>query len=345
MGILNQAEIRELHEAIVSAGLGDSRTALLAGLAPGFIAALPRVQPPGEQLLVDLNAINDAGTLVDGTVPLVQVARNALTLAGSRREEDLFRCTLQVIEKRVAKKTPASGTSRSRAPTPPRAVQKAVGVLNICVVIAAMLVCICIIVSGRLEKKPSPQGNVNMDAVPATTSAPPTSDSASLVCDPPSVATTGTLPPTPIAPPYHYPIPNKSLAKSTDCDELCIDDVIPLGPTTYDGERPPKWAGFSSLDVRVRNATSHVINITRARVAIVSVECPPPPNSTYEPSNSYKASIDEDFPVRHVLKPGEVDSFTIVIKSSVANRCRYMAMVNLRYNGDHIVWSEKFRLR
>jgi hypothetical protein len=95
MGTLPHPEILKLHEHAISANLVDSRPAMLAGIAPSFVASLPLGATPSDQILRDLNTFNDAGALVDGTVPLVTWLTNAAQLAGLRVESAAFRSAIE----------------------------------------------------------------------------------------------------------------------------------------------------------------------------------------------------------------------------------------------------------
>lgn len=90
MLFLDLLAIRELHAAALSADLVESRVALLAGIDGGFVAGLPLAPNPGAQLLVDLDALNKAGALADGTVPLQIWLDNAAHLAAARGEAAIF---------------------------------------------------------------------------------------------------------------------------------------------------------------------------------------------------------------------------------------------------------------
>lgn len=90
MGVLDQDEILKVQKALVAAGLADTRGALLAGMSPAFIASLQVTAISGAQILSDLNALNDAGVLSDGSVPIRVWLKNALTLAGPRKEYAIF---------------------------------------------------------------------------------------------------------------------------------------------------------------------------------------------------------------------------------------------------------------
>ena len=88
--MLNQNDILRLHAAAISAHLSSSRSALLAGLPQKLVADLPDHYPPGEQILRDLNALNEARVLVDGREPIAFWLANAAALAGSRPEYTIF---------------------------------------------------------------------------------------------------------------------------------------------------------------------------------------------------------------------------------------------------------------
>jgi hypothetical protein len=94
MNALTHDEILKLHAATVSAGLVASRTALLAGIDGRVIAGLPDAGAPGQQILLDLNALNAAGTLLDGSRPLAAWLANAVALCGLRQEAAVFQAEL-----------------------------------------------------------------------------------------------------------------------------------------------------------------------------------------------------------------------------------------------------------
>jgi hypothetical protein len=87
---LSDAEIRNLFDAAMSLGFASERSALLAGLHPGFVASLPVSHSPSSQLLTDLHELNRTGPLVDDTVPLAAWLENGVSLVGPRREGELF---------------------------------------------------------------------------------------------------------------------------------------------------------------------------------------------------------------------------------------------------------------
>lgn len=90
VAILRHDEILQLHATAVSARLSGSRTGLLAGVSADFIATLPQLATPGEQLLADLDAMNAVGQLPDGSFPLLSWLKNAQILGGTRAEAKVF---------------------------------------------------------------------------------------------------------------------------------------------------------------------------------------------------------------------------------------------------------------
>jgi hypothetical protein len=90
-------EIHDLHAAAVEAGLARSRDALVAGIAVAFVSGVPLGQNASEQILIDLNACNDAGELSDGSFPLEIWLKNATMLAGGRVAAEVFRRALQKL--------------------------------------------------------------------------------------------------------------------------------------------------------------------------------------------------------------------------------------------------------
>jgi hypothetical protein len=102
--VLDHVEILEAHQAAMEANLAAAREALLAGLDHRLVAGIPIESNPRDQLLADLDALNAAGVLADGTVPLRDWLRNAALLAGPRVQAPTF--------SRLAERIPESGTGR-----------------------------------------------------------------------------------------------------------------------------------------------------------------------------------------------------------------------------------------
>lgn len=86
-----------VHDAAVRAGLAQSRGALLGGIDTALGAAFPGSNSPAGQLLTDLDELNKLGRVADGSVPLATWLRNALALAGPRREAAVFRDALIML--------------------------------------------------------------------------------------------------------------------------------------------------------------------------------------------------------------------------------------------------------
>jgi hypothetical protein len=86
--LLDHAEIQGVQQAALLAGL--DRSALLAGVNRVFAGLLPFGSSPGAQLLLDLDTLNHAGALEDGSMPLRSWLDNALLLSGVRPEAAVF---------------------------------------------------------------------------------------------------------------------------------------------------------------------------------------------------------------------------------------------------------------
>jgi Effector-associated domain 5 len=114
--LLNHHEILDLQRAVVSAHLGGSRQGLLAGMPANFVASLPDAKAPGEQVLTDLDVINSAGELGNGSVPLLTWLSNAMLLAGGRQEAGIFQ---EVLERcggaPPARAQPTAGAAKASA--------------------------------------------------------------------------------------------------------------------------------------------------------------------------------------------------------------------------------------
>jgi hypothetical protein len=94
--MLEQDDLLRLHAATISAGLASSsgRSALLANLPPDFVAGLTQAGSPSEQILCDLNALNTAEVLKNGSEPMQVWLANALALTGSRAAGAVFGAAL-----------------------------------------------------------------------------------------------------------------------------------------------------------------------------------------------------------------------------------------------------------
>lgn len=88
--LVSHDEILELRSAVISAGLMESRRALLAGISLELVAGLPDAAALGAQVLTDLDALRTTGALASGSVPLLVWLQNALALAGPRKEAAVF---------------------------------------------------------------------------------------------------------------------------------------------------------------------------------------------------------------------------------------------------------------
>lgn len=91
-------DLNTIHRALVDSGLTSSRDALLAGIPRAFVSSLTTVPSAAAQALIDLGALQNAGTLRDGSRPLVTYLQAAVALAGPRREAQVFRDALRALE-------------------------------------------------------------------------------------------------------------------------------------------------------------------------------------------------------------------------------------------------------
>jgi hypothetical protein len=94
MGILSEQDIIEIYEAAVTMRLVESRTALMAGTRPDFVATLPSATNQAAQTLSDLHALNEIESLADGSCPLSTWLLNATALAGPRKEAWILKAFL-----------------------------------------------------------------------------------------------------------------------------------------------------------------------------------------------------------------------------------------------------------
>ncbi|MFO0757814.1 MAG: hypothetical protein U0359_15065 [Byssovorax sp.] len=117
MGTLDQEEIAAIHAATVREGLSLQRDALLARVAPAYVASLTRSDKPDAQTLLDLHAMNESGPLGDGSSPLAIWLQNGLRLASSESTKATFRAALDRLG---AARERESAPLDAPPPTPPR---------------------------------------------------------------------------------------------------------------------------------------------------------------------------------------------------------------------------------
>jgi len=93
---LPHGELQVIHAAAVSVSLHENRTALLGGIDPSVVSALPVMPDPSSQMLSDLQILNRT-TLLDGLCPLAVWLSAAITLRRSNGESVIFRRALSLL--------------------------------------------------------------------------------------------------------------------------------------------------------------------------------------------------------------------------------------------------------
>lgn len=105
--ILDHDQVLQLQAAVTTAGIVKQRLALLSGIDAVFVANLSDDGPPNALILMDLDAMNAAGVLGDGSVPLLRWLQNAVALAGPLQEATILRQVLAQVQERTREaKTP-----------------------------------------------------------------------------------------------------------------------------------------------------------------------------------------------------------------------------------------------
>lgn len=94
---LADALLREVFSAALSAGLADSRSALLAGIDRSIVASLPVAPNAAAQIRTDLDELNRA-ELENGARPVRSWLHNAALLARSRVEAAVFQRALAALD-------------------------------------------------------------------------------------------------------------------------------------------------------------------------------------------------------------------------------------------------------
>src|SRR5262245_29349145 len=97
VSLLTPDDIRALYGTALDCGLAGARETLLRSVDAGYVASLHTAASPGAQLLEDLHAMNVAGMLADGSCPLVEWLKNALSITGSRIQAKVFQRALDSL--------------------------------------------------------------------------------------------------------------------------------------------------------------------------------------------------------------------------------------------------------
>jgi hypothetical protein len=106
--LLNQQELYLISEAISAANITFDvpfRFHLLHGINRQFTASLPVAPTPLVQLSLDLQALNRAGQLQDGSVPLIQWLENAVHLLDTLPQQKTVQKLLNEVKQRQASRT------------------------------------------------------------------------------------------------------------------------------------------------------------------------------------------------------------------------------------------------
>ena len=112
MPLLSVADVLALHAAAISLRLG--RAVLLEGVPPHLVAVIPDAESKSEQVLVDLHALNNAGRLIDGSVPLLTWLTTAAHLAKTSPQSSVFLEALSKVNA-VPPPTPSYRDAATRA--------------------------------------------------------------------------------------------------------------------------------------------------------------------------------------------------------------------------------------
>ena len=96
MSRLSQETIDVLFKTARSLNL--ERHVLLSGVPNTFVASLTSHSSPANQLLSDLHALNEAGTLTNNSHPLRTWLKNARNLSELRTEQGVFILALELLD-------------------------------------------------------------------------------------------------------------------------------------------------------------------------------------------------------------------------------------------------------
>lgn len=121
MRLASHEQLRAVQAAAITAGL--AREVLLTGLPSVVVASLPIAPTHAAQLLMDLDALNQIGVLMDGSVPLELWLKTAAVLAGPREESKVFEEALAGLQ---AKTSDQRRGAAAPSPVPPEGAARVV---------------------------------------------------------------------------------------------------------------------------------------------------------------------------------------------------------------------------
>lgn len=108
-----QTIVHKLYDAVISAG--DIREQLWSGINARFKAGVPKCAAPNAQAMTDIGALVRAGTLADGSAPLVQYLENLTALRG--HDVKVMEAVVMVVTWLRANQAQQSPATRRAKPT------------------------------------------------------------------------------------------------------------------------------------------------------------------------------------------------------------------------------------
>jgi hypothetical protein len=115
MALFDFEKISEIYEKAVQVGFAAKRSVLLAGLDEAYRANLEVVSSPGDQMLLDLRAMNSADRTVGTDIPLRIWLANAALLMAALPDEEVYFASLR--DRTAAQRQPSPAETQQRAKT------------------------------------------------------------------------------------------------------------------------------------------------------------------------------------------------------------------------------------
>jgi endonuclease G, mitochondrial len=114
MAYLSTTRLFEARDAALEAGFGDpgTRPLLFEGVLPLYIAGLPILPQPAQQVFSDLSRINRVDRLVDGGVPLQIWLENAVRQTTEQGPRQVFESLLDEVAAQAAGEPPVPPSSQ-----------------------------------------------------------------------------------------------------------------------------------------------------------------------------------------------------------------------------------------
>ena len=109
VGLYGSEELKQIADTVISADLNYSpslRVNLLKHISPDFVSRIPAVQPPQQQLVIDLRYLNNSGRLPDGSHPISLWLEQVVGLLKNKPQAKDLQIIAKKVQRRGARQAP-----------------------------------------------------------------------------------------------------------------------------------------------------------------------------------------------------------------------------------------------